>query len=299
MTTAAPPASANIANTDQFEYWNGETSEKWVTHRDVLDASLAEMADLLLRAADPRVAERVIDIGCGTGATSRRLAERVAPGGEVVALDLSGPMLELARTEPRENLSFLQADAQSFAFARGAADLATSRAVARSAAPRFGVMFFADAIAAFANIRAGLRAGGRFAFVCWAPLRDNPWFFEPLEIVARRLGQPTPPEPGAPGPFSLAECDYVAELLCEAGFASVEVEAVATRMGGQEDGETAARFACRMGPASRLLLEREPDAATLAAIVAEIAAKFRSYQTAEGIVLPALVNLATAVNPGA
>ena len=161
------------------------------------------------------------------------------------------------------------------------------------------VMFFADAIAAFANIRAGLRAGGRFAFVCWAPLRDNPWFFEPLEIVARRLGPPTPPEPGAPGPFSLAECDYVAELLCEAGFASVEVEAVATRMGGQEDGETAARFACRMGPASRLLLEREPDAATLAAIVAEIAAKFRSYQTAEGIVLPALVNLATAVNPGA
>ena len=125
MTTAAPPASANIANTDQFEYWNGETSEKWVTHRDVLDASLAEMADLLLRAADPRVAERVIDIGCGTGATSRRLAERVAPGGEVVALDLSGPMLELARTEPRENLSFLQADAQSVAFARGAADLAS------------------------------------------------------------------------------------------------------------------------------------------------------------------------------
>ena len=211
MTTAAPPASANIANTDQFEYWNGETSEKWVTHRDVLDASLAEMADLLLRAADPRVAERVIDIGCGTGATSRRLAERVAPGGEVVALDLSGPMLELARTEPRENLSFLQADAQSFAllsragpptsrrfafargaadlsragpprprvallsragpptsrrfaFARGAADLARGAAFARGAADlatsRFGVMFFADAIAAFANIR-GFRARGR------------------------------------------------------------------------------------------------------------------------------------------
>ena len=290
MTIAAPPASANIANTDQFEFWNGEMAEKWVTLRDVLDASLAEMADLLLRAADPRVAERVIDIGCGTGATSRRLAERVAPGGEVVALDLSGPMLELARTEPRENLSFLQADAQSFAFAAAAADLATSR---------FGVMFFADPVAAFANIRAGLRAGGRIAFVCWAALRHNPWFFEPLQIVAARLGPPTPPEPGAPGPFSLAACDYVAELLSKAGFQSAEVEPVATRMGGQENAETAARFACRMGPASRLLLEREPDAATLAAIVAEIAARFRSYQTAEGIVLPALVNLATAVNPGA
>ena len=159
------------SNADQIAYWNGETTRKWLDNRETLDRQMARLTDLLLATAAPVAGERAIDIGCGTGALSRRLTAAVGPEGEVLGLDVSAPLLAEATRRAPANVRHLEGDAQVHSFQPGAFDLAASR---------FGIMFFADPTAAFANIRAGVRAGGRLAIACWAPLADNPWFGVPL-----------------------------------------------------------------------------------------------------------------------
>src|SRR6185503_11565956 len=184
-------------NAEQIKYWNETAAPKWVEYQAVLDTQLEELGRLAMERARLVPGERVLDVGCGCGATTRALAARVGARGSAHGVDISAPMLaraaELTRAAGVGNVRFTNADAQTYAFEPGGADVLFSR---------FGVMFFTDPPAAFTNLRRALRPGGRVAFVCWQPLAENPWLLVPLSTAAQHIQLPPPPAPGAPGPFA-------------------------------------------------------------------------------------------------
>jgi SAM-dependent methyltransferase len=183
---------------------------------------------------------------------------------------------------------FLCADAQSHAWQQAAYDLLVSR---------FGVMFFSDPVAAFGNLRQALRPGGRLGFVCWGPLDDNPWFTLPLAVGARALGPPDPEPPHDPGPLAFAEAGYVEEILAQAGFAGIRIETVTAPLPCAGSAADEAAFARVVGPLARLIETRQPDAAKLAAIVEELTDRFRPYQSAAGVRIPATLHYVAALRP--
>ena len=280
------------ANPAQAEYWNTARGEQWVTHQAALDARFENIRDALLARAGARPGENALDVGCGTGATTLALAERVGSGGAVLGIDISKPMLELAsrRCAARglEQVRFLRADAQSHAFEQAAHDLLVSR---------FGVMFFSAPVAAFANLRRALRPGGRLAFVCWGPLEANPGFALPLAAGVRALGPPDPEPPRAPGPLAFAERAYVEEILAGAGFAEVGIETVTERLPGARSAAQEAAFARVVGPLARLIQTRAPEPATVEAMVEEVAASFARYETDAGVQVPATLHYVQARQP--
>lgn len=203
------------ANPEQTRYWNERAGLKWAALQRELDSQMEPLGEAAIARLDVQAGERVLDVGCGAGATSLALAARAAPG-EVVGVDLSEPLLALARTraEGVANLRFELGDAQTATFA----------APFDAVFSRFGVMFFSDPVAAFTNLRAALRPGGRLGFVCWRALADNAWAAVPLTAALPLL--PTPPQPsppGAPGPFAFADAARVREILEHAGFVDIEV----------------------------------------------------------------------------
>ncbi len=237
-------------NAEQIAYWNEQAGPRWVEESASLDAMLEPLGlEAMDRAAIPPGAT-VRDVGCGAGHTTLELARRAGPEGSVTGLDISGPMLALARERARsaglEHARFEQADAQVAPLA--GFDIAFSR---------FGVMFFADPVAAFANVRGGLRAGGRLVFICWQPVAENPWVLEPMRALARHVELP-PPAPNAPGPFSLGDPARLRDVLERAGFADPKLEPFACplRLGGGGSLEQVLAFVLKVGPAAALLRER-------------------------------------------
>ena len=188
--------AASGPNAEQITYWNEQSGPKWVALDGRLDALISPYGDRALERTKPALGERVLDVGCGCGRTTLELAARVGSPGSVTGIDISTVMLARARERARksgaQNVRFENADVQTHAFEPGSFDLAFSR---------FGVMFFADPVAAFANLRGALAPGGRLAFVCWQPLANNPWMQVPLAATAPHLKLPEPPvlvrEPGA------------------------------------------------------------------------------------------------------
>jgi len=271
-------------NADQAEYWTGAGGDRWLANERLLERQLADIGDTLLDAAAPRPGERVLEIGCGTGMIAARILHAVQPGGELVAVDISDRLLAVARkTAP--GVDFRLADAQT-------AELPGNRDLALS---RFGVMFFANPVAGFANIRAALRSGGRLKFVCWAPLADSPFWSIPMAIVARHLGPPDPVPVGTPGPLSLADPVRLRDILTAAGWDRITIETrqVATRQPTLAD---LIEVAVGMGPAASLINARQPAPALVATIRAEIADVFAGYVTADGAAVPASVHIVGAIN---
>jgi len=271
-----------VANAAQFEYWNDQTGRTWAELQGLLDRQLAPLGARAMAALGVQPGARVLDIGCGCGDTSVSLAARVAPDGAVVGVDVSAPMLAVARgrTADLAHLTFLQADAQVAAFGPPF-DAAFSR---------FGVMFFADPTAAFRNIRAALRPGGRLGFVCWRQPAENLWMTAPLGAALRHVPAPPPDDPDAPGPFAFARADRVRAILVGAGFAQVQIEACDMAIGGF-DLETALRLALRVGPLSRLLREAgaQPEA-----ITDSVRETLRGYLTPNGVLMPSATWIVTA-----
>jgi len=251
------------ANAQQVEYWNEAAGPTWAELQPALDRQLQPLGRRAMAELDLGPGKRVLDIGCGAGETSLALA---AAGAEVTGVDISRPLLEIARrrTAGRDGLAFIEADAQTYAFAPGGFDAVFSR---------FGVMFFADPPAAFANIRKGVKPGGRLAFVCWRTMLENPVISLAMQAALPHLDVPPPPspEPGAPGPFAFADPERVKSILGAAGFKDVAVtphdEAV-----GPGDLDTTLGLALRVGPLGALLRENpgQRDAA-LAAVRAALA----------------------------
>jgi SAM-dependent methyltransferase len=285
-------AQGALPNAEQAEYWNSEPSRQWIAFQEALDQRFAPLTELLIERAQVARGACVLDVGCGTGATTLRLAGAVGAHGSVLALDISEPLLAVARRrimdEGHANVRFMVGDAQTHRFERASYDLALSR---------FGVMFFEDPIQAFGNLKSALRSGARLTFVCWGPLEDNPWFALPLQVGIERLGPPEPRPARAPGPLALSEPDYVEAILGAAGFAEVRIERIATLLPGAADVREEAGLASRLGLLARLLRERGADAATRERMVEELAERLRPYLTTEGVRLPALLHLVSAAAP--
>ena len=278
----------NEGNTAQRAYWNTVAGPRWVALGEAMDARLREVNTVLLGEARPAPGERVLEIGCGTAATTVPLAEAVGAGGRVLGADIAEPMLAVARARIAKaglgQVSLVLADAQVHEFPPSEFDLIVSR---------FGVMFFVDPVAAFRNLRRALRAGGRLCFVCWAPVAENPHWLVPLELAVRRLGPPAPTSPRAPGPLAFSDREYVREILEGAGFAAVRIERRACHILGAS-AEAEAEHAVMMGPSGRLLEEKQADEATREAFRREVIAAFAAHAGADGVALAATVFVVTA-----
>lgn len=243
----------------QSEYWNGEVGTRWARNQAVLDAVFAPLTEALFAGAGLRAGESVLDVGCGTGATTLEAARRVGSAGRVTGADISAPMLAVARGRAAAAgipIRFAEADVERADLDAGPFDRAISR---------FGVMFFSDSGAAFSNIRRMLRPGGHLTFLCWRALPENPWVRVPRDAVLPLLPEiPAPQEPDTPGPFRFADADALALLLRTAGFPDVACERidrdVVLGRGGTdaEAAAEAARVALDLGPTARLVREAEP-----------------------------------------
>ncbi len=284
--------SGNVgANAAQQEYWNTVAGPRWVGLEGFVERRVGAVNDLLLRHSAVAGGQRVLEIGCGTGAFTVPLAGAVGDHGQVVGADISDAMLAGARKRIAEsglrNVSLMQADAQTHGFEPNRFDLIASR---------FGVMFFADPTAAFTNLRPAARPGGRLCFACWGSLADNRHWLIPYEVALRHLGRPEPRSARAPGPMAFSDPDYVRAFLGAAGFEGIEIHRETPGILASSPHEEA-EHACIMGPSGRLIDEKKPDAPTVETIRREIEQAFAAYAKDDGLVLPSTVFLVTARNP--
>ncbi len=262
------------ANAEQVEYWNGAVGERWAAFQAVLDAALKDISDKVLAFAEAKPGERVLDIGCGCGTTTFALAKAVGPSGGVTGVDISRPMLAAARARGA-GVNFREADASTHLF-HPTHSLVFSR---------FGVMFFADPVSAFANIRKALSPHGRLAFVCWRSLAENAWAAVPVAAAKPLLPPQEPMDPHAPGPFAFADPARVQDILGRAGFRNVRVEALDSAMHMGATVEAAADQALRIGPLARAATGL--DDALRAQISEVVKGALAPFATAEGVAPPA------------
>jgi SAM-dependent methyltransferase len=265
-------------NAEQIEYWNGAMGETWTRSQEALDIGLAPITQSLMPWASPTPGEHVLDIGCGCGATTLMLAGAVAPGGSVMGVDISRPMLAAARHSARSagvSIEFAEADAASYAF-EPVFDLVFSR---------FGVMFFDNPIAAFANIVRAVAPGGRLAFVCWRNLEENRWMSTPLASVIDLLPPEAPGNPHDPGPFAFADDTRIEQILSTAGFRDIRIEHLDSVMMMGSTIEEAVAQSLKLGPLARRskgLAEPVQDV-----IRQRVAAAISQFAGKRGVALPA------------
>ncbi len=274
-----------IVNSEQSAAWNGDEGEHWTEHADRYDVAGGRLWSRFLAAGLIGASDRVLDIGCGTGQSTRDAA-RAAASGSALGVDLSGIMLERARhravSEGLTNVTFEQADAQVHPFDEGAFDVAISR---------FGAMFFADPVAAFANIRRAVRSEGRLALLAWRGLAENDWLQLFRGALAQGRDLPEPP-PDAPTPFSLADPDRVRRVFTEAGFADVEFEAIDEPMKFGSDADDAFGFIRSQGVVKGLT--DDLDDAAKAQAFEDLRAVVKSHETGDGVLLDTAAWLITA-----
>jgi len=282
---------SSVANTAQHEFWNTVAGPRWVLLGGLVERRVRAVNDLLLARSEVAAGESVLEIGCGTGAATVPFAQAVGEHGRVVGVDISEPMLAGARKRIAEsglgNVSLIEADAQFHPFEPDRFDLITSR---------FGVMFFADPVAAFRNVLPAARPGGRLCFACWAPLEENKHWLIPYEVALRRLGPPAPSDPRAPGPLALSDPGYVRSILETAGFAEVAIDRETPEIIGSTP-EEEADYACAMGPPARLIDEKKPSEAVRETIRREMVETFAAYAQSKEMRLPSTVFLVTARRP--
>ncbi|WP_136619936.1 MULTISPECIES: class I SAM-dependent methyltransferase [Mesorhizobium] len=261
------PQSAQ-PNTRQAALWNDASGKAWVEMQPILDEILAPFERLVVDAGYPGEGGNVLDIGCGAGATTLAMARRVGNDGRCVGLDISQPLVALAtertRVEKVANASFEVGDAQAYAFESGHFDAVVSR---------FGVMFFDDPVAAFANIRQAARRGGKLAFVAWRSPVENEFMTTAARAAAPFLPPAPAPDPDAPGQFAFADGAKVKRILEASGWSSIEVEQ-ADVLCQIAEGDLMT-YATRLGPVGAAL--REVDRATAEKIATVLPAAFAPF----------------------
>jgi SAM-dependent methyltransferase len=277
MAQTAGPAYAT-----QAEFWNSPAARGWADQHERMDRVLAPLLDALLQAAAPRLGERVLDIGCGSGTTTLALAARVGPSGQVLGADIA--TASVIRADARiaaaglARAEVIHADASTHAFPSANFDLVCSR---------LGIMFFTDPTAAFANIRRAIKPDGRAAFIVFRTPAENPWPNGPTAAV-RDLLPPLPaPGPEDPGPFSWADPARVHRILEGAGFRDVSLAMLdwTVRLAPPGGAAEAADFMLVFGPLTRIL--HTQTAETQRAVLARLETYFRDHDSPDGVTLRA------------
>jgi SAM-dependent methyltransferase len=229
-------ADAATPNQEQLDRWETDGAH-WVAEAERYDAMTRGFAEALFDTLSLQAGERVLDVGCGAGATAIEGAGRVRPGGVVLGVDISQPMLTLARerasTSGVDDVEFVRADAQVHDLGNGEWDAVMSK---------FGLMFFDDPEAAFANLARALRPGGRIAFTAWQGLMSSEWITVPGLPASAYVGMPEGIEPDAPGPFGLADPDRAVGILECAGFDDITISELIRPMRVGDDVEDALAF---------------------------------------------------------
>jgi SAM-dependent methyltransferase len=274
-------------NADQIAYWNGPGGQRWTDRQQMQDIMLAPVSDILIDRAKPKTGERIIDVGCGCGATTSALAQRIGPTGHVFGIDISAPMLARARQVAPAGLpvDFELADATIYPFEPQNFDLLVSR---------FGVMFFAEPALSFANLRKALRPSGRLTFACWREPRDNPWLMLPLQAVYKHVPKLPQLGPDDPGPFSFASEPRVTGILSKAGFSGIAMEPcnLALDVAVGRGLEAAVESSLEIGPASRALEGQPSDLRDAARN--SIRETLAPFVRGQAVVLPASIWIVTA-----
>lgn len=260
-----------LVNNEQAEFW-AQLAPTWIELEDRLELVGGPPGRAAMDRLNLAAGQRVVDLGCGTGQTTLELASRVAPDGEVLGVDIADEMLAHARARAAglgiTNVDFIHADVQVHNLGQGRFDAAYSR---------FGVMFFADPVAAFANIHKALRPGGLLSFVSWQSVFDNEWMLIPGAAVASVTGSPPQmPDPEEPGPFSLADPHRIRSVLGAARFQRVEVtphnDLVVTT---EEQIPEVAMTSIRVGAAREALKDADDDTRARAVVAVEDALRSR------------------------
>ena len=263
-------------NEKQIEQWSGLTGQRWAAYQTQMDEALRPLGDVAHVAVSPQPGEHVLDLGCGCGDSTIELAQLVGATGRVTGVDISAPMLAVARarTAALSQVTLVEADAAHVALPQ--IDVVFSR---------FGVMFFDDPPAAFAHVRAAMRTGGRLAFVCWRAPPENEWVKVPLEGITPHLPAEPAPDPYAPGPFAFSSRARIEQILGDACFSDVKIEALDTlvQWTRSPDIEVGVDLISRMGPVSRKLNDVEDDVRARA--IDGIREALRPYQGPHGLAL--------------
>lgn len=267
----------HLVNIDQARAWDGADGSHWTLHEESYEGSTAAHTVHLLRAAAIQPDDRVLDIGCGCGSTTRQAAA-LTPGGLALGVDLSERMLtragERAANEGLHNVEFLKADAQANPFGAAEFDVVISK---------YGAMFFADPVAAFTNIGGAIRAGGRLALLAWAELGTNPWVTQIRSALAAGRILPEPPA-NAPGPFGLADPDHVRRVLGQSGWGDVQLTEISEPIRLGDDPDDAFAFVSQMGITLGLL--DGLDTPTRELCLRRLHETMREAMTDIGVVLP-------------
>ncbi len=270
------------------DYWNADAGRTWAALQARLDLSLSPVTAALLSLAAPQEGESVLDIGCGSGETTLALA---AATGEAHGVDISQPLLAVARAraEALESpATFAEADAATLP-GDASRDLIISR---------FGVMFFDDPTAAFANILTHAAPGARLHFACWRTPKENGWTLAPMQALAPLMPPSEPQDPYAPGPFALADPDRLAAILADAGWKDIDLQRFDFDMLLGEDSDAgpalqaAVDFSLQVGPAARLV--REGGAAMRTAAAAALTAAYAPHVIDGRVTLPGSIWLVSA-----
>jgi SAM-dependent methyltransferase len=270
----------------QREYWNSPVGEEWARQADRTDGMLAGVTQVGLAALKLQLGERVLDIGCGAGVTSLTAAQYVGEDGRVVGVDISKPLLDLGhqRAAAHANVAFVEADAGAGAIPGAPFDAAFSR---------FGVMFFEDATAAFTNIRANMRPGGRLVFICWRPFPENRWSYEVVQALNPLLPAPLQPvDENLPGPFFFADPNKTKATLASAGWSNIVIDAWDGPIIIGADAKDAAAYLLKIGPCARAIKENNLDPAAAEQLMIN---RLTEAQTPQGVSLPAACWIVRAV----
>jgi SAM-dependent methyltransferase len=261
-------AETHQVNREQAVLWNDTAGRAWVEMQRVLDDMMAPMEKLLIETAVGDDTRGVLDVGCGAGATALAAARRMGPRGKAIGLDISGTLLELARQraerEGLNNASFIEADAQTYAFEPNSVDAVISR---------FGVMFFESPEAAFENMRRATRSNAKLACITWRSPAENPFMTTGARAAAPLLPDMKAPDPNAPGQFALADADKVRRILQSGGWKNIELQSIDIPM--QVPQSELFVFVTKLGPVGLAL--KDADAPTREKVTAVVHDAFRPF----------------------
>ncbi len=267
----------NVTTTPR-QHWPREATELYLREADRIEAINGPFGNVMLDTAALQPGERVLDVGCGHGTTTLDAAQRVTPAGAALGVDISASLLEQARQRASKagisNVEFVTADAQTYPFHEAAFDVVTSR---------FGVMFFDDPDAAFANLGRAVRPGGRLVIVCPNDPLQSEWVAVAFAAAAPHVGLPDLGPPGAPGPFAFADPNRLEQAIRSGGFDDVTLEAVVRPIRIGDNVDDVATFITSL-PEGQQLLAGKPDDKVAAAVDA-LKEGFAPYATPDGVIV--------------